>query len=115
MAVIPLLLWLQGLAWFLAGVGTFLRDLDPMVSAACPLLLFLTPFFYPVAAVPDAYQWLVWMNPLAVVVETLRAGLAGTPLPSLGACLWLFTCSLLTWQVGYWVFARLRPEMADVV
>lgn len=115
LALIPFLLWLQGLAWFLAGVGTFLRDLGPMVTAVCPLLMFLTPLFYPAAVVPEPYQWLVWLNPLAVAVEVLRAGVAGTPLPPLGGCVGFVLVSLVTWQLGYWTFARLRPEMADVV
>jgi lipopolysaccharide transport system permease protein len=114
-ALIPFLLWLQGLGWFLAGIGTFLRDLGPMVAAVCPLLMFLTPLFYPASIVPEAYQWLVWINPLAVVVETVRAGLAGAVAPPGWAWVWLMVTSLVTWQGGYWVFTRLRPEMADVV
>jgi lipopolysaccharide transport system permease protein len=113
--ILPFLLWLQGLAWLLAAVGTFLRDIGPMTIALCPLLLFLSPIFYPVSVVPAKLQWLIWANPLAVVVEAVRGTMVSTPEPPIGAVLWLITVSMVTWQLGYAVMQRLRPEMADVV
>lgn len=114
--VVPFfLMWLQGLAWFLAGVGTFLRDIGALVGALCPLLMFLTPLFYPASLIPEAYRFLVWLNPLAVVVETVRAGLTSGALPPWGALAWFATASLVTWQAGFVTFTQLRPEMADVV
>jgi lipopolysaccharide transport system permease protein len=113
--LIPFLCWLQGLAWFLAGIGTFLRDVGPMVGAVCPLLLFLTPIFYPASLIPEPVQFWIWLNPLAVAVETLRAGLTAADPPPALALAWLVVCSLLTWQLGFVTFSRLRPEMADVV
>lgn len=107
--------WLQGVAWFLAGVGAFLRDLAPMVQAVTPLVLFVSPIFYPVAAVPGPYQPWYWINPLAVAVETMRAALLHTTLPPTWAITGFCVVSLLTWHGGALVFARLRLEMADVV
>lgn len=109
------LIWLQGVAWFLAGVGAFLRDLAPMVQAVCPLVLFVSPIFYPVVAVPVAYQTWYWLNPLAVAVESLRASLLHTDLPPTWALAGFYVVSVATWHLGALVFARLRPEMADVV
>jgi len=114
--VVPFfLLWLQGLAWFLAAVGTFLRDVGPMVGALCPLLMFLTPLFYPASLIPESYRFWLWLNPLAVAVETLRAALINADLPPCGALVWFGTASMATWQLGFLTFTRLRPEMADVV
>lgn len=114
-ALIGFLLWLQGVAWALAALGTFLRDLAPMVQALCPLLLFLSPVFYPVSVVPEVVQPWYWLNPLAVMLETLRASLLNSPLPPWPALLAYFVMSLVIWQAGWVVFTRLRPEMGDVV
>ncbi|HQR08147.1 MAG TPA: ABC transporter permease [Gemmatales bacterium] len=109
------LIWLQGIAWFLAGVGTFLRDLGPMVQAICPLMLFVTPIFYPISMVPDPFRLWFWSNPLAVMVETMRAALLHSAMPPMWAMAGCAVMCLFTWQLGSFVFARLRSEMADVV
>ena len=109
------LIWLQGIAWFLAGVGTFLRDLGPMVQAICPLILFVTPIFYPISMVPEQYRLWFWANPLCVMVETLRSALLHSTMPPIWAMVGCVLVCLLTWQLGSLVFARLRCEMADVV
>jgi lipopolysaccharide transport system permease protein len=115
MTIALFLIWLQGIAWFLAGVGTFLRDLGPMVQAICPLMLFVTPIFYPISMVPDPYRLWFWANPLAVMVETLRAALLHSAMPPMWAMAGCAVVCLFTWQLGSLVFARLRSEMADVV
>ncbi len=109
------LVWLLGMAWFLAGVGTFLRDLGPMVQAICPLVLFLTPIFYPISLVPEQYRLWFWANPLCVMVETIRAALLHTAMPPVWAMAGCACLCLCTWQLGSLVFIRLRSEMADVV
>ncbi len=109
------LIWLQGMAWFLAGVGTFLRDLGPMVQAICPLALFLTPIFYPISLVPEQYRLWFWANPLCVMVETIRAALLHSAMPPAWALAGCACLCLFTWQLGSLVFLRLRSEMADVV
>lgn len=109
------LIWLQGVAWFLAGVGTFLRDLGPMIQGLCPLVLFLTPIFYPLSAVPSPYRDWGWLNPLCVIVETVRSALLDTELPPTWALMGCVLICLATWQCGILVFTRLRSEMADVV
>jgi lipopolysaccharide transport system permease protein len=114
-AMVCFILWLQGIAWLLASMGTYLRDLSPMVQGVLPLCMFLTPIFYPMTAIPEAVRGWFWINPLTTVVETIRSALLATPLPPTLALLALAITALVTWQLGACVFARLRSEMADVV
>ncbi|MBL8822053.1 MAG: ABC transporter permease [Planctomycetia bacterium] len=110
-----LMLFLQGTAWLLAGIGTFLRDLQPMMQALCPLLLFLSPILYPLDVVPTAWQTLFWLNPLTVLVEGMRSALLHTASPPLWAWVLCLVNCLIAWNLGSFVFTRTRPDMADVV
>ena len=113
--VAPYTLMLLGLGWLLAAGGTFLRDLAPTLAAAAQLLMFLTPVFYPLAAVPPAYRPWLLLNPLAVVVEGGRAALAPSAvLPSYALGL-LCLASLASLYAGYVGFMALKPKLADVV
>ncbi len=115
LALVCFVLWLQGIAWLLAGVGTYLRDLAPMVQGVMPLMMFLTPIFYPLSSIPEGVRDWFWLNPLTAIVETVRSALLHTPLPPTPALVAMTLSAVLTWQLGACVFARLRSEMADVV
>lgn len=111
----PYLLLLLGLAWFLAAVGTFLRDVAPTLSAAAQLLLFLTPVFYPATAIPPDYRHWLLLNPLAVVVEGARGALVAREAITLPHLAYLGLAGLTSLYLGYLAFTWLKPRLADVV
>ncbi len=113
--LIPYAALLLGLGWLLAAGGTFLRDLAPTFAAGAQLLLFLTPVFYPLAAVPAPFQSWLGMNPLAVVVESCRAALLGWDTVSWLSLVGLAVGGWLAAQVGFAGFMALKPRLADVV
>lgn len=59
MLLLPVIFILQfaittGLAWIVAGVTVFIRDLGQMLGMMLTLGIFLTPIFYPPSVVPQA-------------------------------------------------------------
>lgn len=74
---------LIGITCFLSVFAVFFRDLAHMVPIFMQSLLFLTPVFYPIEAVPDAFRWLVNYNPLYYFVETFRTPVVNGTLPHL--------------------------------
>ena len=41
---------MTGLAWFLAGLGVYVRDIGQFVQFLLVLLLFISPVFYPLSS-----------------------------------------------------------------
>nr|WP_248797616.1 ABC transporter permease [Pseudomonas sp. MWU13-2105] len=115
LVILPLLLFTLGLSWVLASLGTYLRDIGRRVGALLSALLFLSPIFYPVTALPERFQPLMYLNPLAQVIENARSVLIWERLPDLGAwCLSLLVSGLLAW-LGLVFFQRTRGGFADVL
>lgn len=112
--VAPLVLLALGLSWFLAAWGVFLRDLTQIVPVFLQMLLFLSPVFYPISAVPEALRPIYQYNPLGTVIETARATVTGQPVEwgvwgsALGFC-------LLAAILGYAFFQHSRDEFADAL
>lgn len=50
--LVPFLLFTLGLVWFLAATGLFIRDVRQFVGIVLPVLMFASPLFYPVSALP---------------------------------------------------------------
>lgn len=113
--VLPLVLGTLALMLVLASTGVFLRDLSPFVTAALPVLMFLSPVFYPLSAVPESFRGFMLLNPLTPVIEAIRGALLEGSLPSFGG--WLLQVALagLALALGLAWFRRLRPGFGDVL
>lgn len=115
LALAPSVLLVFGLGWFLAGLGTYLRDVSNLMPAVSGLLMFLMPVFYPAEMVPPALAWLVDFNPLAWAIESARGILFQGVLPDLGPALAHTVGSACCAGAGWWFFNRVRSGFADVL
>ncbi len=114
MLLIPLLLFGLGLSWCLAAWGVFIKDMSQIVPVFVQMLMFLSPVFYPVQAVPEALRPIYTLNPLSSVIEALRASLSGT---AIDWSSWSVTlvCSLAAFVLGYAFFNHSKEEFADAL
>jgi lipopolysaccharide transport system permease protein len=113
--VLPLILFALGLSWFLASVGVFLRDLRQVVGVATMMLLFLSPIFYPVTAVPEAFRAYIQANPMTWILEQSRQVLFWGQIPDWRSWALLLCASWAVAWLGYGWFIRTRKGFADVV
>jgi lipopolysaccharide transport system permease protein len=115
LALLPLLCLSLSLAWFLASVGVFVRDLNQGITLVMQVILFATPIFYPRESLPAQFRTVVALNPLTWVVENLRRSvLWGEPLEWQGFALW----SLLAGSgmlLAYAWFMKTKRAFADVL
>jgi lipopolysaccharide transport system permease protein len=112
--ITPLVLLTLGLSWFLAAWGVFIKDMTQIVPVFVQMLLFLSPVFYPVSAVPETLRPIFQYNPLGVVIETCRATVSGEPIEwnVWGAA---FVFCLVAAIMGYAFFQHSRDEFADAL
>jgi lipopolysaccharide transport system permease protein len=115
LVVFPLLLLATGLVWFLAAIGVYVRDVVQVTGLVATALLFLSPVFYPITAVPEQFARWYYLNPLTYPIEASRALLlTGQPI-SIGAWLIYFLLSLIVLVAGSWWFQKTRRGFADVL
>lgn len=113
--VLPLALFATGFVWFLSAIGVFLRDANHVVIAVTPAIMFLSPIFFPIAAIPEQFRIFFYANPLTLVLENVRAALfTGSVQISVGLAAY-FLCALAFAEMGYYCFRKLRPSFADVI
>ncbi|WP_243264270.1 ABC transporter permease, partial [Pseudomonas aeruginosa] len=115
LALLPFLLCVTGLAWFLAGLGVYVRDIGQFVQFLLVLLLFISPVFYPLSSLPPVMQPYLYLNPLTIPVEMVRAILFDAPYPTLGVFSVYCVASLLVCSSGFLWFRRVQEGFADVL
>lgn len=113
--VLPLMMLTLGVAWFLASLGVFLRDLQQIVPLAITGLMFLSPLFYPVSAVPPVLRSTIYLNPLTFVVESARNALFLDVWPDpWGFAAYVAVAAVAMWCGWVW-FEKTRKGFADVL
>ena len=112
---LPLLLFTMGLSWFLASTGVFVRDIGQVVSILTTVMLFLSPVFYPVAALPEQYRPWLHLNPLTFILEQVRNVVIWGFQPDWPGWALYLVGSLVVATLGFAWFQKTRRGFADVV
>nr|WP_255429296.1 ABC transporter permease [Ramlibacter albus] len=112
---LPMLPLVVGLGWWLAALGTYVRDIGQLIALALSFLMFLSPIFYPIEAVPAALRpWLV-VNPLAPVITQTRQVLLEGVWPAWGSLALNFIVCVAIAVAGAAFFRKVRSGFPDVV
>jgi lipopolysaccharide transport system permease protein len=112
---LPILCLTVGLSLFLSSIGVFVRDAQQFVGILMMVVLFMTPIFYPLSAVPVDYQWVATLNPLAITIEQIRDALFRGILPDSSVFLILLAASVVTLWLGHFWFMKTKKGFADVI
>lgn len=113
--LLPLLLLAVSVGWFFAALGVYVKDIAQMMPMLITVLMFLSPVFYPVEALPEAYQTWMYLNPLTPAIEVLRALLFHGQLPSVVGFLTYLAANAVLALLALWLFTRLRRGFADAL
>ncbi|MEJ0063340.1 MAG: ABC transporter permease [Alphaproteobacteria bacterium] len=113
--LLPLILLTLGLTWLFASLGVYLRDLSHGMGIVTTVLLFLSPVFYPIDALPESYRALIAWNPLTLPILQLRdVMLWGNPVEWQAWAVQLAAGTAVC-SLGYWWFQKTRRGFADVL
>ena len=112
---LPLLLMTLGLAWFFASLGVFARDLKQITGVVTTMLMFVSPIFFPVKALPEEFQIAMWLNPLTFFIEQTREVLIWGHQPDwLAWAISVVASAVVAW-LGFAWFQKTRKGFADVL
>jgi lipopolysaccharide transport system permease protein len=115
LVLLPLVILATGLSWMLASLGVFLRDVGQTIAIITTVLMFLSPVFYPVTAVPERFRPFIMANPLTFIIEQARDVLIWGHMPNwLGLGVYTLAAVVIAWA-GYVWFQKTRKGFADVL
>lgn len=112
---IPLILFATGLGLLISSVGVYLRDISQLIGLFVMILLFISPVFFPVDAIPEKYRIFMQVNPLSWFIESFRSIIISSNLPDLMHISVIFTLGILSFLFGLLAFSKMRKGFADVL
>jgi len=103
-----------GIGLVLSSANARFRDIGHTVPFALQVGLLATPIAYPSGAVPEQWQMVYHLNPMAGVIDGMRLALFGLPV-RLDACLVSAGVGLLALIGGALYFHRNERSLADIL
>jgi ABC-type polysaccharide/polyol phosphate export permease len=106
-------LFLLGIALALSSLNVFFRDVQHIVGNALTFLFFLSPILYPPSVVPERFQPLLQLNPLALLTQFYHQLLLDGVVPSLYAVGTFLLFTAISLVGGAMVFQESRESFAE--
>jgi lipopolysaccharide transport system permease protein len=112
---LPLVIFCLGLGWILASLGVFIRDVGQTTVIITTVMMFLSPVFFPITALPEKYRIWIMLNPLTFIIEQARSVLIWGRLPDWqGLAIYTVAAAAVAW-LGFVFFQKTRKGFADVL
>lgn len=115
----PLLV--AGVVFTALGVGTSLsaltvayRDFRYVIPFMVQFWMFATPVIYPASLVPESWRWLLYLNPMAGLIEGFRSAFLARPfdIPAIALSLGV---ALVLFLLGIAYFEKVERRFADII
>jgi len=102
-----------GAVYLLSALTVTYRDFRFVIPVMIQSLMYLSPVVYPVTLLPERYQWLLGLNPMAGIIDGYRSAILGKPwnLPTLLTSL---ISSLALLFIGAMYFRKTERRFADI-
>ena len=118
--VLVLVLLATGTTMLISALYVRYRDIQPIWEVVLQILFYATPILYVTATLPDNLERKAMVNPIAAVMTQLRHAVidpnAPTAAEAIGGGVRLLVPLAVTlgvFALGFWVFAREAPRIAE--
>lgn len=97
---------------WLSALTVRYRDLLIIIPYIIGFGIFITPVFFPGTLVPETFKWVLYLNPMAGIIEGLRWCFLDTPAPSISYLAGLIPVTILLIS-GVFYFRKMEVQIPD--
>jgi len=115
LVLLPLVILTLGVAWFLASLAVYIRDIAQVTGVLSMAMLFLSTALMPVDSVPEAYRWIFIVNPLTFIIDQARNVMLWGRMPDWPGLATYLLAATITMYLGRAWFQATRRGFSDVL
>lgn len=112
-AVVLLYGIILGMSLLLSALYIKFRDTDQIWEVLLQVGFWLSPIIYPLAAVPEKYQYYLMLNPITLIIQYARGAIIEQNLRPLQEGVYVLIFTITIFFIGLFLFARLSPKVAE--
>ncbi|QHI72065.1 ABC transporter permease [Aminipila terrae] len=95
-----------GVGLFMSVLGTYFKDMFYLYSIFTQILMYFTPIFYPINAVPEQVQFFIKFNPMYHIANYFRDVVLYGNIPSLRDNVVCMAFAILAMGIGMYTFKK---------
>ena len=107
--------FVYGIALFLSSCYVFLRDVNQIWEVLSQILFFLSPIFYPMAAISEQMQRYYLLNPMTQYIVIFRDLMVYGPLPTAYSLTIVVVTAAISMAIGLLTFNKLQRRFAEQI
>lgn len=113
--LLPHVLFCAGIAYLLSAISVYLRDMASFVSVLTMIFMYLTPVFFSLSAIPEAFRKVMMFNAMTYAIENMRNVIIYGISVNWGYFGISCIVSAALFALGWWVFRRVKDGFADLL
>jgi lipopolysaccharide transport system permease protein len=102
-----------GLSFGLSALNVYYRDVQYMWAVVLQAGFFAAPIIYPMSILPPKVASLIMLNPMTRIIEMFRDSLIYNTQLNIAAVSYAIASALILLGIGYYIFRRLEPGLAE--
>lgn len=102
-----------GFSFVISSTTVFLRDLEHLIGVAMMMLFYATPIAYSSQTIPAEFKTIMYLNPMAHLIDAYRAIFYYQQVPDLKSLGIVFIVAIIACILGYKIFAKLQKKFAE--
>ena len=104
-----------GVVFIASALEIYVRDIEHIINFFVSMLFYMTPILYTYDYVPEKFNFILKLNPLAYIIEAYHSIFYYKRMPDIGNLGIIFVISVVIFFVGYHIFNKLQKGFAEEV
>ena len=104
-----------GILLVLSAINVYVKDVEYLVQFLMNLVFYATPIIYNASIFPQKFRWVLYLNPMAHLIDAYRSIFYYKSMPNLQSLGIVGVVSLVVLILGYLVFNKLEKGFAEEV
>ena len=97
----------------LSSINVYVKDVEYLVQFLMNLLFYATPIIYNVSMFPAKFRWILYLNPMAHLIDAYRSIFYYKTMPNLESLGLVGLVAILVLIIGYSIFKKLEKGFAE--
>lgn len=102
-----------GISFIMSILYVRFRDLQKIWAVSMRLIFYGSAVFYPVTIIPEKYRYILFLNPVAVVIHHIRQIIIDNQVPDFKFLIVLALLSVTIFLIGYFYFKKKVKKIAE--